>query len=87
MKASIWLQNNSSPWAARNKTDEEKQVHRIQLTLNLVSMLTLNPNDTEAVFHLANLADNSDTVAAAIRYAEDMKMPQEKLFELRSLQH
>jgi hypothetical protein len=54
------------------------------LTLYLVSMLTMDPRDPEAFFHIGKLAHNRETVLSALRYGRDVGLEQAKVFELEA---
>lgn len=55
------------------------------VSLYLISMLTLDPRDPEAFFHLGKLARNQTTLASAIRYGRDLGLEHAKLIELESM--
>ena len=55
------------------------------LSLYLVSLLTLDPKDPEAFFHLGKLARNRETILSAIRYGRDLGMEHAKIVELEAV--
>lgn len=57
--------------------------HRNMLQLYLVSLLTLDPRDPEAFFHVGKLATNRETVHSAIRYGKDLGLEAAKIAELQ----
>ena len=54
------------------------------LSFYLVSMLTLDPRDPEAFFHLGKLAKNRETISSAIRYGRDLGLEPMKILELEA---
>ena len=63
----------------------ERTRHENLLQLYLISMLTLDPRDSEAFFHLGKLARNRETALSAMRYGRDLGMEPEKLLELQAV--
>jgi hypothetical protein len=60
------------------------RAERTRLMLALASLLTLDPRDPEAFFHLGKLAQDSDTIQAALRYGRDVGLEQAKIAELQA---
>lgn len=58
--------------------------HETELTLALISWLTLDPRDPEAFFHIGKLATNRETLNSAIRYGRDLNMNPAQLAELEA---
>lgn len=54
------------------------------LSLYLVSMLTQDPRDPEAYFHLGKLARNLTTLRSAISFGRDVGLEPEKIIELQA---
>lgn len=57
---------------------------RTRLMLAIASLLTMDPRDPEAFFHLGKLARDADTVHAALRYGRDVGLEPAKLAELQA---
>lgn len=55
------------------------------LSLYLVSLLTQDPRDPEAYFHLGKLARNRETALSALRYGRDVGLEHAKLVELEAV--
>lgn len=58
--------------------------HENMLSFYLISMLTLDPRDPEAFFHLGKLAKNRETISSAIRYGRDLGLEPMKILELEA---
>jgi hypothetical protein len=58
--------------------------HEGLLSLYLISLLTLDPRDPEAFFHIGKLAKNRETVLSAIRYGRDLGLEPMKIVELQA---
>lgn len=63
---------------------EKRELAKTELTLMLASLLTLDPRDPEAYFHLGKLAANRETLHSALRYGRDVGLEPAKLAELQS---
>ncbi len=55
------------------------------LSLYLVSYLTIDPRDAEALFHLGKLARSREALESILKYARDVGLEPSKLLELQSL--
>lgn len=55
------------------------------MTVYLASLLTLDPRDPEAFFHLGKLARNRETALSAVRYGRDLGLEPAKIAELESV--
>jgi hypothetical protein len=54
------------------------------LSLYLVSLLTQDPRDPEAFFHLGKLARNRETATSAARFGRDLGLEPMKILELEA---
>lgn len=61
-----------------------KARHENFLSLYLVSLLTLDPRDPEAFFHIGKLAKNRETAISAARYGRDLGLEPVKILELEA---
>lgn len=57
---------------------------KTSLQLYLASLITLDPRDTQAYFHLGMLTPRRDTLQAMIRYGQAVGLEPEKLLELQA---
>ncbi|MEW6057448.1 MAG: hypothetical protein AB1540_12620 [Bdellovibrionota bacterium] len=73
------------PEVVSKKDATARRRHETLLNLYLISLLTLDPRDPEAFFHLGKLARNRETLLSAIRYGRDVGMQQAALVELESM--
>jgi hypothetical protein len=62
----------------------ENKVVNEALILRLVSLLTIDPRDPEAFYHLGKLTKDRNTLHAALRYGRDVGLAPTKLAELQS---
>jgi hypothetical protein len=73
----------ATPVPAQDTTGRAR--YERMLSLYLVSMLTMDPRDPEAFFHIGKLAHNRETVLSALRYGRDVGLEKAKLFELETM--
>lgn len=63
----------------------KRQENETLLSLYLISLLTLDPRDPEAFFHLGKMARNRETILSAIRYGKDLGMERAQILELEGV--
>ena len=70
---------------AKPEAAAERAQRESLLSLYLVSLLTLDPRDPEAFFHLGKLARTRETILSAIRYGRDLGLEHAKIVELEAV--
>lgn len=79
-----WTKDTIRKLLETSKPGQADRKRENLLSLYLLSLLTIDPRDPEAYFHLGKLARNRETVVSAIRYGRDVGMDPAKLMELQA---
>lgn len=88
-----FVESSQASYSERKRWAQQKILERLrnpahanpdELRMDLVSLLTIDPRDPEAFFHLGKLAQNRETLSSILRYAEDVGMDRAQRLELKS---